>query len=151
MQTHAGHSIAFKCFWTLWPCDLGPNINWWTKPRDGISLWQVLVIEVSAVLVLSCGQTHTHTHTHRHTDKMSSAFYETVAVTLSHVLYTYSLALRGLNFINRVMSQTTNCKRGLRRRSLASKLHLRRATASSTISLNDAIRHATTINSVLSI
>jgi len=28
-------------FCNLWPYDLWPNINWWVRTRDGLSLWQV--------------------------------------------------------------------------------------------------------------
>jgi len=58
------NSIAFNMFCTLWPCDLNlwplafsPNIKWAVRTHDGLSLSKFVV---SAVLVLSCGQTNTH-------------------------------------------------------------------------------------------
>jgi len=70
--THAGHSITFNTFlyfvilWS-WPLTfdlilLVGEDSWWTIPETS------LVIVVSAVLVLSRGQTHTHRQTDRQTD-----------------------------------------------------------------------------------
>ena len=43
--THAGYSIAFCIFWPsdldLWSFEFWPNIHWWARYRDGLSLWQV--------------------------------------------------------------------------------------------------------------
>ena len=68
--THADHSIAFTMFYTLWPYDLdlwpfGVILTDWQRLMTDYPCDKFGDRTVSAVLVLSCGQTDRHTHTHR--------------------------------------------------------------------------------------
>ena len=68
--THAGHSIAFLHFVTLWPwpLTLWRNINWWARYREGLSLCQVWWLYFQPFLFYRADKhRHTHTHTHTHT------------------------------------------------------------------------------------
>ena len=67
--THAGHSIDFSRFVTLWPWPLNiwPTINWWERSWWTISVTlcqSLVVILVSAVFVYRAyRQNHTQTQT----------------------------------------------------------------------------------------